>query len=111
LVVLLALVFVGVAVLTAPLWAGYFGPRTAVYAKYWRPWRTQFEVTVSEAGWDPYVPASERRGSWPKEVIYSVSYHDPWSPFAHGDGEVSFWVWVDRFSQNRPWRVMGGFTG
>jgi hypothetical protein len=107
---LICFAVVALVVFSCPLWAGYFGPRAAVYAKYWRPWRTQFEVTVSKADWPRNISLSQG-GSWPKEVVYSVSYHDPWDMFASSSGEMSFWTWVDRFGPRRPWRVTGGFTG
>ena len=49
---LLTLAVLAGAVILAPTWAGYFGPRAAAWSVEWRPWRTPFRAQLYEQhGW------------------------------------------------------------
>ena len=91
LVTLLVLAFVAVAVLAAPLWAGYFGPRAAIYAAVWRPWRSDIKVAYLDA-----ARGASAHESWPRRLDGYVGYstHD-------GGWDVT----VERSSSSAPWRV------
>ena len=110
--VLLTLAVVLAVLLSCPLWAGYFGPRAAVYATYWRPWRTNFQVTYSEA----YTNDARREvhwRHWPQFWAYWVSYTDRFSRL-DPEGwppEHDYVIVVKHRSPHLPWRVAWGSTG
>jgi hypothetical protein len=95
LVILLVLAFIAVGVVTAPLWAGYFGPRAAVYAAVWRPWRSDVRVAYLDAARGA-SPATGGHEPWPQRLDGYVGYstHD-------GGWDVT----VERSSSSTPWRV------
>ncbi len=87
-------------VLSAPLLAGYLGPRAAAYAQTWRPWRTHLAVEH-----DP-VP-----GATSDQVMLMVKYTDPWPGIARSPGDQIDFQTVTRVSPLLPWVVTDHATG
>jgi hypothetical protein len=91
---LIVLAALAAVVLAAPLWLGYFGPRTAAYAQTWRPWRThltlQYEHVVSgRAGYE----------------TMETHYRDPWPGQARTPGWQVEFLTLRRVSPWLPWVV------
>jgi len=101
LVLLVALAVGVVAVLSAPLLAGYFGPKAATYVSDWRPWRTHLKAQLTNVD-------STR---WPQHASLVVSYRDPWPGAGLTPGNQFFFVYAQRISPWLPWTVTSQGTG
>ncbi len=89
-------------VLLAPLWLGYFGPETAVWARVWRPWRS--EVSVELLSTPTQATASDR-------VRAESRFNDPWPGEALTPGSQQLFHTVERPSPLLPWIVTATYTG
>jgi hypothetical protein len=92
---------VAALILLAPLWLGYFGPRTAAYAQMWLPWRSHMVVVDS-------TPARNQASG---RVDLEITYSDPWPGSAASPGGQTRFLTVTRFSPLLPWIVTGEGTG
>ena len=97
----LAVILVGalaVIVLLAPLWLGYFGPRMALYAQTWLPWRSHLVV---------YLDASPTESVWSRQVTGAAQYEDawPWTDESTVAGPEYVSVTVNRLRVWLPWVV------
>mgnify|MGYP005843822041 CR=1 FL=1 len=96
-----AVAFLAVALLSAPLWLGYFGPEAAVYATTWLPWRSHLSVEL-----DAFGP-----GCTDGCVQGEVRYSDPWPGGACDPGTQHRFVTVERAHPLLPWIVTESGTG
>ena len=92
--VLIAVAVLLAVVLLAPLWLGYFGPRTAAYAQTWRPWRTHITLQYERA-----LP-----GDPPRDTM-EAHYRDPWPGQARTPGWQVDFLMVERAASWLPWIV------
>jgi hypothetical protein len=96
-VVMLAVI--AVFVLLAPLWAGYFGPESAVYARTWRPWYSGMTVQVFRT-----EPGQEGE---------TVTMESTFTDHMPGDfeGRRGYFHSVERHHWLLPWIVTHTYTG
>jgi hypothetical protein len=87
-------------ILLAPLWLGYFGAETAVWARVWRPWRTQVSVELVTS------PATA-----PSEATFTVEYRDPWPGEGSSPGWQLRYCTVQRPLPLLPWVVTDTSSG
>jgi hypothetical protein len=92
--VLIAVAVLLAVALLAPLWLGYFGPRTAAYAQTWRPWRTHLTMQ--------YARATPGR---PSPYTMQANYRDPWPGEARNPGWQVEFLTVERAASWLPWIV------
>lgn len=91
---LIVLPALAVVVVAAPLWLGYFGPRTAAYAQTWRPWRTHLTLQYEHV-----VPGRSARETM------EARYRDPWPGQARTPGWQVDFLTVERAGRWLPWIV------
>jgi len=97
---LIAGVVAAVALLLAPLWAGYFGPHTAAYVTTWRPWRSHLTLR-----YERLLPGS------PQRATVEAHYRDPWPGEGRTSGPQVDFLTLERPSWWLPWIVTEHGTG
>ena len=88
------------AVLLAPFWSGYFGPRAVAYVTTWRPWRTHISLRHERT-----VPGQ------PQRKTIEAEYRDPWPGQARTPGWQYDFLTLKRPLPFLPWIVTERGTG
>jgi len=101
-IVIAPLALLAALVLLAPLWLGYFGPEAAVWARVWRPWRS--EVSVELLSTPAHKAGSDRR-------LAESNFRDPWPGQTFSPGWQTRFHTVQRPSRLLPWIVTETYTG